>query len=81
MKTLLFVALAAGALSLASCKKNKCQTCTTRVTQNVQGINVEVSAQDEDYCGDNYDNVPTETSVNQQVNGITQTVTVTCQDK
>lgn len=79
MKTYLIIALAAGSFTFVSCKK--CQTCTTRVTQNVQGINVEVSAQSEEYCGDNYDSAPAESSVTQSVQGITQTVTITCEDK
>jgi len=80
MKKYLVLVLSIVALTAVSCKK--CQTCTTRVTQEVSGVvNVEVSAVDEDYCGDSYDNAPAETSVNQNVGGVTQTVTITCVDK
>lgn len=78
MKKYLLLALSIVALSAVSCKK--CQTCTTRVTQNVGGISVDVSAGDEEYCGDSYDDAPPETSVQQNVGGISQTVTITCVD-
>ena len=79
MKNYLTIALAIIALGAVSCKK--CQTCTTRVTQNVAGINIEVSTLSEEYCGDAYDNAPGEVTVNQSVAGVTQTVTITCVDK
>lgn len=80
MKKYLLLSLSIIALSAVSCKK--CQTCTTRVTQQVGGVvDVEVSAVDEDYCGDSYDDAPAETSVTQSAQGVTQTVTITCVDK
>jgi hypothetical protein len=79
MKKYFVVALSIIALSAVSCKK--CQTCTTRVTQSVSGINIQVSAAEEEYCGDQYDDAPAETSVTQDVGGISQTATVTCVDK
>ncbi len=78
MKKFLVLALAVIALGAASCKK--CQTCTTRVTQDVQGISVDVSVVDEEYCGDAYDDAPAETSVIQNAGGVSQTVTITCVD-
>lgn len=78
MKKLLFSIVAIGALGLFSCKK--CQTCTTSVSQTVMGTQVSTNTSEE-YCGDDYDNAPPESSVNQSVAGVQQTVTITCVDK
>lgn len=72
--TLAFVSLMiAGGFS--SCKK--CQTCTTKTTQNVLGFDQTVTTSEE-YCGDDYDNAPTPGSYSQNVGGITQQVEITC---
>lgn len=79
MKKYFLFAVVALAFGSVSCKK--CKTCTTRVTQNVQGVSVDVSVEDQDYCGDDYDDAPQETSVVQNVGGVSQTVTITCVEK
>ena len=64
------------AMGLTSCKK--CQTCTTTVEQTVLGINQATTVSDE-YCGDDYNNAPAESTVTNNVGGIDQTVTITCE--
>lgn len=59
-----------------SCKK--CQTCTTITTQSVMGIDQSVSVSEE-YCGKDYDNAPQEGTVTNNVSGVTQEVTISCQ--
>lgn len=76
MKILLFISVV-GLVGLASCKK--CQTCTTTVTQDVGFFPVTTSTSQE-YCGKEYDDAPPESSVNQEVGGISQSVTITCAD-
>lgn len=78
MKKYLILSLSIVALGAMSCKK--CQTCTTTVTQDVGGVSVNVSAVDEEYCGDAYDDAPGNTSVTQDVGGVIQTVTISCVD-
>ena len=78
MKKLLLITLSITALGAVSCKK--CQTCTTNVTQNVGGISTDISAASQEYCGDDYDSAPAESTVQQNVGGVTQTVTITCVD-
>jgi hypothetical protein len=78
MKKILIISLSILALGAVSCKK--CQTCTTNVTQIVGGINVNVSADSQEYCGNEYDDAPAETTVQQNVGGIVQTVSITCTD-
>ncbi|MFT6245381.1 MAG: hypothetical protein ACJA0U_002935 [Salibacteraceae bacterium] len=75
MKKYLILALAIIALGAVSCKK--CQTCTTVVSQNVQGFETQTSASEE-YCGDAYDDAPAPTNFTQNVGGISQSVTITC---
>jgi len=62
-------------LFMTSCKK--CQTCTTTVTQDVQGFPM-TSSTSQEYCGDEYDNAPAEGTVSQSAQGVSQTVTITC---
>lgn len=62
-------------VGFSSCKK--CQTCTTKTSQDVQGTLMENSTS-ADYCGKTYDDAPAESSVTQNANGVTQTVTITC---
>lgn len=64
------------AMGLTSCKK--CQTCTTTVEQTVFGINQSTSVSEE-YCGDDYDSAPAESTVTNNVGGIDQKVTITCE--
>ena len=78
MKKILIISLSILALGAVSCKK--CQTYTTNVTQIVGGINVNVSADSQEYCGNEYDDAPAETTVQQNVGGIVQTVSITCTD-
>ena len=65
-------------LGAMSCKK--CQTCTTEVSQDVMGVSQVLSSTSEEYCGDNYDDAPAETTVTQSVQGVEQTVSITCTD-
>lgn len=78
MKRLLFLTLCLAGFGLMSCKK--CQTCTVNVTQNVLGFEQNVSANSTEYCGDEYDNAPAEGTYSQDVGGVQQTVTTTCED-
>ena len=78
MKKILIIALSIVSLGVVSCKK--CQTCTTNVSQIVGGIDVNVSAESAEYCGNEYDDAPVETTVQQNVGGVSQTVTITCTD-
>lgn len=77
MKKLLLIAPIVALGGFMSCKK--CQTCTTSVTQNVGGIGIPVNTS-EQYCGDEYDNAPAETTVEQVVGGVSQTVSINCVD-
>ena len=78
MKKVLILSLSVVALSAMSCKK--CQTCTTDVTQEYNGFPMNVSSTSEEYCGNDYDNAPAESTVNQNGGGVQQTVTITCTD-
>lgn len=64
------------AMGFTSCKK--CQTCTTTVEQTVLGIYQKTSVSDE-YCGDDYNSAPAEGTVTNNVVGIEQKVTITCE--
>ena len=77
MKKLIYFSVVLFAFGFASCKK--CQTCTTKTDQDVLGTTVSTSISEE-YCGDEYDNAPAETSVSQNVAGVSQTVSITCVD-
>jgi hypothetical protein len=79
MKKVLFLALAVCGLTLMSCKK--CQTCTTTTAQSLPGIPTITTSTSQEYCGDDYDSAPPETSVTQDIGGGTsQTVTIDCVD-
>ena len=76
-KALLLLSLIVfAAMGLTSCKK--CQTCTTTVEQTILGIYQETTVSDE-YCGSDYDNAPAETTVTNNIGGIDQKVTITCE--
>jgi len=64
-------------LMLSSCKK--CVECTTKVSQTVLGITTSTSTSEE-YCGDEYDNAPEESTVSNNLGSVVQTVEVTCKD-
>jgi hypothetical protein len=67
--------------TFTSCKNNKCKQCTTTTTQTVMGFDQTVSA-NSSYCGDDYDNAPTNNTVVQDLGGgVTQTVSISCVDK
>ena len=76
MKKIYFIAILGLGL-FASCKK--CQTCTTTVTQDVGFFPITTSSSQE-YCGKEYDDAPAESSVTQEVEGISQTVVIDCVD-
>ena len=79
MKKILFLSLAAFALSLASCKK--CKTCTTTTTVSEQGssdISTQTSA---DYCHDDYDDAPGNVDVTTQDGNTTTHVVINCVEK
>ncbi|NRA13511.1 MAG: hypothetical protein HRT57_16320 [Crocinitomicaceae bacterium] len=78
MKKYLVLALAVVAFGAVSCEK--CQTCTTTVTQEVAGITTNVSTTSQEYCGDEYDDAPADAAVVQSVGGVDQTVTILCAD-
>jgi hypothetical protein len=78
MKKILLITGALLMLGATSCKK--CQTCTTNVSQDIGGTNVSVSADSQEYCGDQYDDAPAESAVNQNIGGVSQTVAITCTD-
>lgn len=78
MKKVLLIIGALLVLGATSCKK--CQTCTTNVSQDVGGTTVSVSADSEEYCGDQYNDAPAESTVNQNIGGVSQTVSITCSD-
>jgi hypothetical protein len=70
---LVAVVLLAG---FTSCKK--CQTCTITTTQDT-GIFPITTSTSEEYCGDEYDDAPAETSVTQDLGGgISQSVVIDC---
>ena len=77
MKKIILFSLAIAAISFTSCKK--CQTCTTKVTQEYNGV-PQSSTSNEEYCGDEYDDAPAETTVTQNAGGVTQTVVITCEE-
>ena len=60
------------------CKK--CQTCTTKITQDLGFFDTSTSSSQE-YCGKEYDDAPAEGSVSQEVSGISQTVSIICVDE
>jgi hypothetical protein len=76
MKKLFLIAIVSVA-GFTSCKK--CQTCTTTTTQDALLFPISTSTSEE-YCGKEYDNAPAETSVTQEVGGISQSVTIECVD-
>jgi len=61
------------AVSVGSCQK--CQSCNTHIENET---NQTISSTTSDYCGDSYDDAPTETSYTQTVGGQTETVTISC---
>ncbi|MBD3637680.1 MAG: hypothetical protein HUJ25_10025 [Crocinitomicaceae bacterium] len=77
MKKALFLSMAVLALGFMSCKK--CQTCNTKTVQDYGSYSQQVNTSDE-YCGDDYDNAPSPGTTTQSSGGVTQTVTITCED-
>lgn len=62
-------------ISFQSCQK--CQRCTTTSTQNSTGTN-QSSSTYEDFCGENYDEAPTETSYTQNSGGVAYEISIEC---
>jgi hypothetical protein len=60
-------------ISFYSCQK--CQSCNTLIESEA---NQTISSTTDEYCGDNYDDAPTETSYSQTVGGQTESVTISC---
>ena len=79
MKKLFFFSLAVSAFGMMSCKK--CQTCTVTTNQTAQGITQQISQTSNDYCGDEYNNAPSEGTTSQDYGGYSQSVVIACQDK
>lgn len=77
MKRIILFSTLLFAVGFMSCKK--CQTCQTKVTQDV-GFGPITTSASEEYCGDQYDDAPAEVTVNQEVGGVTQTVVISCED-
>lgn len=73
MKKFLLLLPALALTGFISCKK--CQTCTTTTVQSYNGFSQTTNSSNE-YCGDEYDDAPAESHVEQP----NQTVTVSCED-
>ena len=77
MKNIFFYLLVFSA-ACHSCEK--CQECTTKVSQNSGGVN-QSSTSTQNYCGADYTNAPTPTAYSQTNAGITENVEIICQDQ
>ena len=73
MRWKLFILSSLSLATFNSCKK--CQSCNTLIEDQ---SNQTISSTTNDYCGDNYDDAPTETSYSETVAGETQSVTISC---
>ena len=79
MKKLFLISISVLALGFISCKK--CQTCTVTTVQQYSGQPEQTSTTSEDYCGKEYDDAPAEGTVNQNISGFEQSVTIDCVDQ
>lgn len=79
MKRTIQITFTFALLTFAGVSCKKCQTCETKVTQEVFGYDQTTASSDE-YCGDDYDNAPEPGTYTQNAGGVDQTVVITCQD-